>query len=294
MGAFLAKTIVILLLAAAIFGGAAYYTNELYLKPKQAIEDEKKLPPTPPPPDPSLPDFKKAVALLQTGDLLSARDTFYRFIEQNPHSTKLDEAKDYLGGINTDLFLSTMPAPEKQVYVVKKGDVLNKVAKITKTSPELIMRANGLDRIMLRIDQRLYYTPADFSLLISKKRMKVTVLNHGKFFKQYDITTVPAAHGPAKKATPAPNSNAKILGRVVEKIAWSPSGGRIIFSDKEYAQANFWISISVPHHTLYSDPDPASGEKPNKPPSGGLGVSPSAAAELALLLNKGNPVTVEN
>jgi len=295
MGAFIAKTIFILLLAAAIFGGAWYYTDKLFLQPQKALVAEKNAPPTPPPPDPSLPEFNKAVEMLQSGDLLGARDAFTRFIEQNPHSLKLDDAKDQLGGINTEIFLSQKPAPEKEVYVVKRGDVLNKVAKITKTTPELLMQANGLTGIMLRIDQRLYYTPAEFSLLIDKRNKKVVLLNRGKFFKQYPITTLPQPRAAlaSKKATPSATVT-KQQGKVVEKIAWGPSGARVIFTDKEYAQANFWISVSVPGNTIYSDPDPDSGEKPNKPPTGGIGVSPIAASELAILLTKGNPVTIEH
>ncbi len=292
MGAFLAKTIVILLLAAAIVGGAWYYTDKLFLQPQKALKEEKLAPATPPPPDPALPEFNKAVELLQTGDLLGAREAFTRFVEQNPHSLKLDDAKDRLGSINTELFLSQKPAPEKQVYVVKKGDVLNKVARITKTTPELLMQANGLTGIMLRIDQRLYYTPAEFALAIDKRNKKLVLLNRGKFFKHYPITTLPPAKAVAKKA--AAGLVVKQQGKVVEKIAWGPSGARVIFTDKEYAQATFWVSVSVPGNTIYSDPDPASGEKPNKPPTGGIGVAPEAAAELAALLTKGNPVTVEN
>jgi hypothetical protein len=293
MGAFIAKTIIILLLAAAIFGGAAYYTNELFIKPRQAIQLEKNAPPTPPPPDPALPEFTKAVEVLQSGDLLSARDAFNRFVEQNPHSMKLDQAKEYLGAINTDLFLSNKPAPEKQVYVVKKGDVLNRVARITKTTPELLMRANGLTGIMLRIDQRLYYTPASFSLVVSKRTKKVVLLNNGKFFKQYAITTLPPAKATASKKASS-TAVVKQQGKVIEKIAWAPNGARVIFTDKEYAEATFWVSLSVPGHTIYSEADPASGQTPNKPPTGGIGVAPEAAAELAIMLSKGNPVTVES
>lgn len=291
MAAFLAKTFVILLLAAAIFGGAWYYTDKLFLQPQKALVAEKNAPATPRPPDPALPEFNKAVEILQSGDLLGARDAFTRFIEQNPHSLKLDDAKDRLGGVNTQIFLSQMPAPEKQVYVVKRGDVLNKVARITKTTPELLMQANGLTGIMLQIDQRLYYTPAEFSLVIDKRNKKVVLLNRGKFFKHYPITTLPPAKASAKKSAPGPV--VKQQGKVVEKIAWGPSGARVIFTDKEYAQATFWISLSVPGHTIYSDPDPASGETPNKPPTGGVGVAPEAASELGALLTRGAPVTVE-
>src|SRR4030095_14620614 len=222
MGAFLAKTFVILVLVAAVFGGAAFFTYQLFIKPKELLEAEKLAPATPLPPDPALPEFNKAVNILKSGDLVAARDAFARFVEQNPNSRKLEEAKDVLGKINTEIFLSPRPAPEKQLYVVRSGDVLNKVARITKTSPELLMRSNGLSNIMLQINQQLLYTPAEFSIIIRKKDQKVVVMNRGKFFKQYAIRKMIGAAAPKKTgATPHP----KQAGKVAEKIAWAPNGG---------------------------------------------------------------------
>jgi LysM repeat protein len=290
MGAFLAKTFVILVLVAAVFGGAAYFSYELFIKPKEQLEAEKLAPATPLPPDPALPDFNKAMALLKGGDLLGARDAFSRFVEQNPHSRKLEEAEEQLGKINTDIFLSPKPAPEKQLYVVRQGDVLNKVARITKTTPELLMRSNGLSNIILQINQQLLYTPAEFTVVIRKKDEKVIVLNRGKFFKQYRIRKMYGAALPKKTgATPYP----KQTGKLAEKIAWGPSGGRVIFTDKEYPNAKFWVSFTVAGHTLYGEPV-AAGEQANKPPVGGIALAPEDVKELAIMLPRGCPVTIES
>jgi LysM repeat protein len=291
MGAFLAKTFVILVLAAAIFGGASYFTYELFIKPKDQLEAEKLAPATPRPPDPALPEFNKAMAVLKSGDLLAARDAFARFVEQNPHSEKLDEAKDQLGTINTDIFLSPKPAPEKQMYVVRSGDVLNKVARITKTTPELLMRSNGLNGIILRINQQLLYTPAEFTVVIRKKENRVVLLNRGKFFKHYKIRNVYGSAAPKKTgATPNP----KLTGKVAEKIAWGPSGGRVIFTDKEYQYATFWVSFTIAGHTLYGEPDGGTAQQANKPPVGGIGLAPAEVKELAIMLTRGCPVTIES
>jgi LysM repeat protein len=288
MGAFIAKTIVILLVATVVFGGAAFYAWDLFIRPEQELKAEKNAPATPVPPDPAQPQFDAAKKILAADDLIAAREAFARFVEQNPHSRLLDQAKDILGKLNTTIFLTPMPAPEKQVYVVRPGDVLNKVARITKTTPDLLMKSNGMTGTMLRIDQKILYTPADFSLIISRKEKRITVLNRGRFFKQYPIKTLPAAS--AKKA-PLP---ARQTGKIVEKIAWGPDGGRVIFSDPGYARATFWISHTVAGNTLYSDPDPGSPLQATKPPAGGLGLAPEDAAELAVLLSKGDAVTVEN
>jgi LysM domain len=287
------KALVIIALVVAIFGTAAYYSYDLFVRPQKALEAEQKLGPASPPPDPTLPEFRKCEEILKQGGPLAARAALDSFVDRFPQSGKINEAKDILGDLNLNLFLSAKPSPEKQVYVVRPGDVLNKVARITKTTPELLMKTNGLTATMLRIGQQIYYTPAEFSLLISRKEKKVTLLDRGKFFKQYAIRTMPGEHGAAKKTPSPPVPMPKLQGKVLEKIAWSESGGRVIFTDKDYSNANHWIGLGIAGHTLYADPDPASGAKPNRPPSGGIGIAPDGAAELAVLLTKGNPVTIE-
>jgi len=288
------KALILILLIVVVFGSGAYWTHRLYLRPQQALKEEKALPPEPPPPDSSLPEFESCMALVKGGKVLEAREALAEFIEHNPQSTKLAEAKAQLGAINVDLFLSTKPAPDKEVYTVKSGDVLNRVATRMKSTPELIARANKLqanakENIILRIGQQLTVPTAEFSLIIRKTAKTVTLLNRGKFFKEYSIRSVPASAAAPKKSSGAPP---KLSGKVNDKIAWAPSGTRVIFTEKEHAEASHWIVVSVGGHTLYAEPDPGSDRKVTKPPTG-LGLAPEDVEELAVLLRKGDPVTVE-
>jgi LysM repeat protein len=287
------KALIIIVLFFMVFGAGGYFTYEMFIHPKVALEHEKELPQPPPPPDPSIPDFEKAVAVRQSGTLLEARDALSEFVEHNPQSSKIDEARDLLGEVNTAIFLSPVAAPEKEVYIVQKNDVIGRVATRMHTSAELLMRANNLQNSMLRIGQKLTVSPGEFSLLISRKTDKVTLLNKGRFFKQYAIRSWPPIH--AKKALPghkAPPPLPKQAGKVSDKSAWL-NGARVLFSDKGYINATHWIQISIPGCTLYGDPG-ANVDAPNaKPPGGGIVLSPDAPGELSAMLNKGAPVTLE-
>ena len=118
------KALIILFLTVTVFGTAAYFTYELYVKPGQALREDKQRGPAAPPPDPSLPDYAACLELKKKRDTAATRAALIEFTEHFSHSTKLDEARDLLGEINTDLFFSQAPAPEKQIYIVAKGDVL--------------------------------------------------------------------------------------------------------------------------------------------------------------------------
>ena len=277
------KALVLLLLACAIAGGVYYFADELFLKPERLLKEEKLRPPEPPPPDPTLPEFEKAVKAHQAGKLVEARTALEFFIEHFPESSKIEDARDLLGEVNTRIMFSPMPSPEKQLYVVRSGDVLNRVAAKTKSTAELIMRSNNLSGTMLRIDQKLWVPPTQFSITISRKRNKVVLFRANKFFKQYPIRSWPAV---AKKAGPPQ----KHTGRVTERIAWF-EGQRVIFIDKGYSQATHWIQLSIPGYTLYGEL-PADDPKPQKPPSG-ITIAPEAAAELAAMLSKNDPVSIE-
>jgi LysM repeat protein len=281
------KALFILLLACAIFGTAGYFTYELFVKPKVELQREKDAPPTPSPADPTLPELKKCLALKEKGQLIEARHALEDFLDRFPESSGLEQAREALGEVNTRIFLSPVPAPEKQIYIVKSGDVLNRVANRTKTTAELLMKANNLQGTMLRIGQKLYTSPANFSLVISRKRSKITLLNDGRFFKQYPVRQWPLALQQTKKGPVA-----KQAGKVLEKIAWL-DGNRVIFSDKGYADATHWINLSIPHCTLYSEPPAGADPKTVSKPPSGIAISPEAAAELAAMLSRGNPVTLE-
>lgn len=281
------KALIILLLACAIFGTSGYFAYELFLKPQLELQREKIAPATPAPPDSSVPEFEKCVAIKRSGQLLEARKAFYDFIEQHPVSTKLDDARNELGELNTRVFFSDVPTPDKLVYIVRPGDVITRVAQKHKTTPELIMRANNLTGSMLRIGQKLILPMPDFTVVISRKQNKVVVLRGNKFFKQYPILKWPDQLAPKKGAPPM-----KMAGKIIEKVAWV-DGSRVNFTDKNYARAVHWINITIRHATLYPVPpvgtDPA---KFNKPASG-IALSAGATAELGALLARGNPVTLE-
>lgn len=257
---------------------------------------ERLLPPPPPPPDPTVPDFNKIVELQKAGKMQEAKAGFSDFIERYPESTKQEEAKNRLGEINTTLLFSNAPSPEKQTYVVKSGDVITRVAAKTKTSPELLMKVNNLNGIMLRIGQQLTIVPAEFSLVIERRNRKVVLLYKGKFFKQYAIRTepsAPAAQSGKKGTASTPAKLPKVAGRVSDKISWL-NGSRVSFSDKGYENSDHWIVIQPSGHSLYTDREPGPNEpKPQKPPGGGYGLPAEPMQELAALVSKNTPVTIE-
>ena len=277
------KWLFVLLLALVIFGGAAWFGYNTCVKEEIAVKKEQRGEITPPPaPDISLPEFQAATQLRQDGKLAEARNALVAFIQKYPSGKHLDEARDMLGEVNIEILLSRYPSPEKIEYVVKPGDVLAKISRKLKTTPELIMRMNNMSGTMLHIGEHLLISHPDFAIVIQRKANLVVLLNRGAFFKQYRVRE---AKLPAKQP-------AKITTKVAETMAWK-GGKRVGLGSKEYLASTKWVRIAgAAAYTLYSVSDAAHSNLEQPPPPVGLGLAATDLEELSSLVKNGTPVTI--
>ncbi len=276
----LLKALVILFLLGAIAGGAAgtYYFFVERPKRLDAQELAQAPPAGQPTPDPTTPDFEKAQALKRDLQYPEARDALIGFLTRYPDSSHRQEAETMLGDINLAELCSGKPGPNKVEYIVQRGDVLDRVAHKTKSNPELIYQANGLDRIMLRIGQKLEVPQVDFTIDVHLKQKKLVLLDRGHFFKSYVLQDF----RPLGKKVPVINT------KVQEKIAFK-DGRRVPFGSKEFPASLRSLTLAgQPGYTIY-----AADANPDKPGGTGLGVAASDAEELHTLVSVGTPVTID-
>src|SRR5207248_4558468 len=178
----------VLFLAIIIFGGAAWFGYNYVFKEDIQIRKEQRGEVTPGPRiDLTAPEYEAAAKLRQDGKLPEARAALTAFVQKYPTSPHADEAKDLLGEMNIDILLSRTPSPEKEEYIVKPGDVLQKVGHKVKSTPELIMRMNNMSGTMLHIGEHLLISHPDFAIVVQRKPKLLVLLNRGGFFKQYHL-----------------------------------------------------------------------------------------------------------
>jgi LysM repeat protein len=276
------KALIILIFAAVVFGVGGYFAYDILVKPKKVAQQEVAAP-APPPPDPSLPEFAKVQKIAQAGELAEAQAAIENFIGGFPFSTKLEEAKALLGEVNADIFFSTAPSPDKQEYIVQRGDALAKIMRKFKTTPELIMRQNNLeDPTKLQIGQRLLISQPEFTMIIDRAKRVVTLYNHGRFFKEYTA-----------KSWSAATKGGPVETTVSETIAWH-NGERVAFGSKDFATGQRWITLATGGYTIFSEPDePADPASVSQKPQGGIGLPEADAIELATLVRRGMPVKIQ-
>jgi len=275
------KWLFVLFLAIIIFGGAAWFGyNFVFKEDIQVRKEQRGEVAAEPRLDLTLPEYESAAKLRQEGKIPEARAALAAFVQKFPTSPHADEAKDLLGELNIDIFLSRTPSPEKEEYVVRAGDVINKVARKMKTTPELIMRMNNMSSTMLHIGEHLLISHPDFAIVVQRKQNLLTLLNHGGFFRQYHIRELKV---PAKAS--------KIQTKVAEVMAWN-GGKRVGFGTKEFIGSTRWIRLSSQTYTIYSVPDSAHPALSQPPPPQGLGLAAADVEELSSLVNNKTPVTI--
>lgn len=281
----LIRLLIILMLAAGVFGGAYYAVHRLYLEPAQRLQADKQQPPPAPPPDPSIEEFARCEELRKTGSPQAARTAFERFIKEFPESKSKDAALDAIGEINSAEFFATKPN-ETNTVVVKPGDSLGLISRKSKVSIELLMYVNRLQRDMLHPGQKLVAPACDFRLILRQKQKKVVVTNGDKFFRQYPALSWPGQNKPNPVILP------KQTGTIILKQALDPTGTQVKNTDPAYIHATHILTSSIPGgFSIYSQPVEGSGGR--RPDGGGIALAPEHAAEIAILIPKGAPVTME-
>ena len=272
----LLRIVFIIALACAIFGGAYIAVQTLYLQPHIDLKADSDEPRPEPPKDPSLPDFQQCVEIQASGTPTDAVAAFERFLQVHPSSSKRDEARDRIGALNSALFFNAKPAEENTV-IAKPGDSLARISNRAKMSIELIVHLNKLQNDKIQLGQRLIAFPSNFRLVLKQSQQRVILMNGDKFFRQY-----PPLSWPEKKALP------KQTVKVTEKAAINDKGLAPKPTSQEYYGCFHTIGYPIPGLSIFSHSD-----DPSRPIPIGIRLSPEHMSEIAVLLPKGAPVTLE-
>ena len=187
----------------------------------------------PVPPDnrrriPSDGEFEKIRDLRRNQQYAEAHAAAEAFLISFPDSSHHDEAETMLGELNVLDLLSNQPGPDKVEYTVQRGDVIDRVAHKTKCNEELLYQANGLERTMLRIGQKVACSAGRFCRRGAPQSSAKSSCSTTAVFSAGTPSKYPA--GPTGQKIP------DIHTKVQEKVA-TKDGRRVAFGTKDYPAA---------------------------------------------------------
>lgn len=219
-----------LMILTAGVAGAAYYWQK-YVQPRKEVVEtianknpEEK-------PDLGKKHYDRAIAFIDDGELLSARNELQYMLEIYPESPTIVEAKRVLGELNLDLMLSKIPMERKAEYNVKSGDAWSVVARRAKTTYDYIMRANAkTNTLIYKAEVLTVYDLSECETEIDLEAKTLTVKEGENFIKEYKILdkNLPSRFPSGASTT------------ISEKVAWH--GGRSVnFMSNNYLRSKKWI-----------------------------------------------------
>ena len=141
-----------------------------------------------------------------------------------------------LNKVNSLVISTDIPSPEKESYVIQKGDSLTKIASDSNTTLDLLMKSNELNpsNPVLRPGKTLKIFKGNWKVEVSKKRFKLYLYNAENLFKVYSIGI-----GKREK-TPAGTFEIDVKKR---EPVWSKDGKQIPYGSKDNILGTRWMSL---------------------------------------------------
>ena len=194
------------------------------LSPKKLAESEE--------------NFKQAMAAFAKDDFVKARAAARVVINSG---LKKEEklwirAAEIIGKSNIGIYMSDVPAPEKELYTIKEGDNLITIAKSFGTTVEAIQKSNGMipANPIIFPGKTLYIYIGSWNIKINKKQFRLFLYDGEKLFKVYKI-------GIGRQGR-TPSGTFKITTKQKEPV-WYNEGRTIPYGDKENVLGTRWMAL---------------------------------------------------
>ena len=217
------------------------------------------------------------------GDLLKAHDLYQKLIEKFPTSDRIVRLQADLDDCNIRLLFSPIATPDSFVYEVQKGDSLARISKRFATTKDLIMRANRLSSIKLRVGHKLKITKDKFSIMVDKSQNILTLKADGAIVKTYRVST--------GKDLSTPAGTFKIVNRI-ENPTWYTGGVVVPAGDPKNILGTRWLGITAKGYGIHGTTEPESIGK--NATAGCVRMRNGDIEELFAIVPEGTPVTVIN
>ncbi len=227
-------------------------------------------------------------ALLELGQahqqqqhFVEARAAYRLLLERFPKSALLGEVQQQLGAVNVALLFSPTMTEADKPYEVKPGDTLGKIASAAHTTVELLRRANGFSKDVIRPGQKLKIPGGHFSVVVDKSQNQLLLTQDNQFFKLYPVAT--------GKDNSTPVGAFKIIEKVPNPI-WYKQGAVVPSGSAENILGTRWMGLSKQGYGIHGSTDPSGIGK--QVTAGCVRMHNADVEELFEIVPRGTDVTI--
>jgi lipoprotein-anchoring transpeptidase ErfK/SrfK len=225
--------------------------------------------------------FTLASVYEKKGELLKAKYTCRKIIDNFPASANIQRAQERLEELNMKILLSPDVMEGAVSYQVEKGDTLKKIAARHNTTVEILSRVNNIKGVVIQIGKKLKIPVAKFSIVVDKSQNILILKADGEVLKTYTVSTGSADSTPA--------GTFKITTKVVNP-PWYTPGAVIPPGSPKNILGSRWLGISKEGYGIHGTTDPQSIGK--NVTAGCVRMRNSDVEELYMIVPEGTEVII--
>lgn len=193
--------------------------------------------------------LSQARALEAKGNLLEAKATYQELVNNFSNSGEMMNWQKKLEDINIKLLFSPAITLNSQLYQIRPGDTLAKIAREFKTTVELIKKSNSLADDKIIPGRKIKVWTAPFSILIDKSQNTLILKTDEEIFKTYIVSTG------ANNSTPVGNF------RITNKLSnptWFKAGAVVLADSPENILGTRWLGFDLAGYGIHGTTEPQS------------------------------------
>ena len=229
-----------------------------------------------------------AQALLKLGRVqeaqqhfVEAKAAYQQLLDRFSNSPLAAEAQTRLGSVNVVVLFSPTLTDSDVVYRVKPGDTLGGIARATRTTTELLKRANGVSRSTIRPGQQLKIPKGTFKILVDKSHNQLFLTQENHFFKTYSVAT--------GKDNSTPVGTFNIINKVPNPV-WYRQGAAVPPDSPANILGTRWMGLDKQGYGIHGSVDPGAIGK--QVTAGCVRMSNADVEELFTIVPAGTEVTI--
>lgn len=223
----------------------------------------------------------QARELEASGDLLGARNIYLKLADQSTNSNEINKLAKKSEDLNIKLLFSPTITPGSIAYEIKPGDTLTKIAKLNKTTVDLIMKSNNLTSANISPGRKIKVWNTPFTIFVDKSQNRLILKSNEEVFKTYIVSTG------LNNSTPV--GNFKIINKLVNPT-WFKAGAVVPAGSPENILGTRWLGIDVPSYGIHGTTMPQDLGK--QVTAGCVRMANAEVEELYTIVPVGTEVTI--
>lgn len=225
--------------------------------------------------------LNQARQLEAKGSLLEAKLLYQKLVNDFPESANVEDLQKKAEEINIKLLFSNVVTPKSIAYQIKPADTLGKIARLHKTTTELIMKSNNINDSLIIPGRKIKVWNAPFNILVNKSQNILLLKSDDEVFKTYVVST--------GKNNSSPVGTFKIVNKLTNPT-WFKAGAIVPAQSPQNVLGTRWMGFDLAGYGIHGTIEPK--ELGKQVTQGCVRLNNSDVEELYSIIPVGTEVTI--